>query len=249
MSAPVAVVNRAFAEKFFGGGNPIGKRFGNAGATSSSKLEVVGVIADAKYGDLREQAMPMFYLPLYQYLEDRPYQLHVRSTAAPSTVAAAVRREIQKFDEDVTVDHIMSMKQLIQRLLQHDRMFAILAGLFGLLALLLTSIGVYGVVAYQVTRRTGEIGIRMALGAQRSGILWMIMQELLVLLLVGGIVGFPAAIAAGSLLRSILFGLSPSDPAALIAAALILVAAAGVASFVPARRAALLTPMDALRHE
>jgi len=128
-------------------------------------------------------------------------------------------------------------------------MFAFLASVFGLLALLLTSIGIYGVVAYQVTRRTGEIGIRMALGAQRTDVLWMVMRETLLVLAAGAAIGLPAAVAAARVLRSLLFALGPSDPATIIWATATLVGAGALAGFLPARRAASLTPMDALRHE
>jgi predicted permease len=248
-SPPVAVVNRAFARKFFGEDNPVGKRFGNAGAGSSSQIEIVGVIGDAKYGGLREQPRPMFYLPLFQNLENRPYNVHARMAGNPSAVVAAMRREILSMDQDISVYNVRTINEVIDLLLQHDRMFAVLASVFGLLALLLTSIGIYGVVAYQITRRTGEVGIRMALGAQRRDVLWMFMRETLLVLAAGAAIGLPAAIAAAHPLRSLLFGLEPSDPVTIIWATVTLVGAGALAGFLPARRAASLLPMDALRHE
>jgi predicted permease len=248
-SLPVAIVNRALARKFFGDKNPIGERFGITGPGSSGQIEIVGMIADAKYGGLREQLRPMFYMPLLQHLEERPYEVHVRTASDPSAVIAAVRREIQNMDQDISIYPARTIPEVIQRLLQHDRMFAILASAFGLMALLLTAIGIYGVVAYQVTCRTGEFGIRMALGAQRGSVLWMVMRETLLLLAVGGAIGLPAAIVVGPVLRSILFALEPSDPLTIIWAAGVLVGVGALAGFLPARRAASLTPMDALRHE
>jgi len=245
----VAVVNRAFARRFFAGENPVGKRFGAAGAGSSSQIEIVGIIGDAKYGNLREQPQPMFFLPLFQNFEERPYQVHVRTAGDPGAVIAAIRRGIQAMDQDISIYDVRTIKEVIHSLLQHDRMFAFLASVFGLLALLLTSIGVYGVVAYQVTRRTGEIGIRMALGAQRIDVLWMVMRETLSLLAVGAVLGLPAAVAAAQVLRSLLFGLGPSDPPTLVWAAATLAGAGALAGFLPARRAASVSPMDALRHE
>ena len=248
-SPPVAVVNRAFARRFFAGENPVGKRFGAAGPGSSSQIEIVGVIGDAKYGGLREQPQPMFYLPLFQNLQERPYQLHVRTAGDPAAAIAAIRREVQAMDQDISIDDVRTINEVIHTLLLHDRMFAFLASAFGLLALLLTSIGIYGVVAYQVTRRTGEIGIRMALGAQRTDVLWMVMRETLLVVAAGAALGLPAAVAAAQVLRSLLFGLGPSDPSATIWATATLAGASALAGFLPARRAAALSPMDALRHE
>jgi predicted permease len=248
-SPPVAVVNRAFARRFFAGENPIGKRFGAAGPGSSSQIEIVGIIGDAKYGDLRERPQPMFYLPLFQNLEDRAYQVHVRTAGEPGAAVAAIRREIQAMDQDLSINDARTINDVIHGLLQRDRMFAFLASVFGLLALLLTSIGIYGVMAYQVTRRTGEIGIRMALGAQHRDVLWMVMRETLLVLAAGAVLGLPAAVAAAHVLRSLLFALGPSDPATIVWAIATLIGAGALAGFLPARRAASLSPMDALRHE
>ena len=248
-SLPVAVVNRAFAQKFFNGKNPIGERFGNAGHGSSGKIEVVGVIENAKYGGLRDQPTPMFYLPLFQHLEDRSYEVHVRVAGDLPAVIAGVRREIQNMDPDISVYPARTIPEVIRRMLQHDRMFAVLAGAFGLLALLLTSIGIYGLVAYQVVRRTNEIGIRIALGAQRRDILWIVVRETLLLMAVGVGIGLPAAVAAGRALRSILFALQPSDPVTITWAAVVLVGVGAFAAFLPARRATNVDPMEALRYE
>ena len=244
-SPPVAVVNRAFARRFFGGENPVGRRFRN----SITQFEIVGLIGDAKYGHLREQPQPMFYLPLFQHLQDRSYYIHARTVGDSAPIIAAMRHEIQAMDPDISIDRVRTIDEVVHDLLRPDRMFAVLASVFGLLALLLTSIGIYGVVAYQVTRRTGEIGIRMALGAQRTDVLWMVMRETLVVLAAGAALGLPAAVASAHVLRSLLFGLAPSDPSAIALAATALTAAGALAGFLPARRAVSLSPMDALRHE
>ena len=248
-SSRVAVVNQAFVRKFLGDDNPLGKRFGNAGAGSSSQIEIVGVIGDAKYGDLREQPSPMFYLPVLQNLDNRLYEVHVRTAGNPAGVIAAMRREIQAMDPDISVYDVRTIKEVINGLLQHDRMFAVLASVFGILALLLTSIGIYGVMAYQITRRTGEVGIRMALGARRGDVLWMFMRETLLVLAAGAALGLPAALALAHILRSLLFGLDPSDPATLIWAMATLVAAGALAALLSARRATRVEPMVALRYE
>jgi predicted permease len=248
-SPRIAVVNRAFGRKFFGDDNPVGKRFGNGGAGSSSQIEIVGVIGDAKYGDLREEPDPMFYLPLFQNFQDRSYYVHARMAGNPSAVIAAMRREIQAMDPDISIYRARTINEVVDRLLQHDRMFAVLASVFGLLALALTSIGVYGVVAYQITRRAGEVGIRLALGAQRRDVLWMFMREMLMVLAAGAAIGLPAALAVGHTLRSLLFGLEPFDPMTIIWATLTLVAVGALACFLPARRATKVDPMVALRYE
>ena len=247
-SPPVAVVNRAFAREFFGQDNPVGKRFGNL-ASASTAIEIVGVIADAKYGDVREKLAPMFYRSLFQAFQERPYYVHVRTAGESAGVIAAVRREIQAIDPDVSVYDVATMNQVIDRVLQPDRMFAVLAGTFGLLALLLTSIGIYGVVAYQTTRRTGEVGVRMALGAQRRDVLWMFLRETLLVLAVGAALGVASAVAAGHVLGSLLFGLEPSDPLTMAGAVAALAGAGALAAFLPARRATKVDPMVALRYE
>jgi macrolide transport system ATP-binding/permease protein len=248
-STVVAMVNRAFARKFFNGNNPIGERFGDAGPGSSGKIEIVGVIGDAKYGGLREQPAPMFYLPLFQHLENRSYQVHVRTENDLPAVIAAVRQEILNIDPDVSVYPARTIPEVIQGLLQHDRMFAVLASTFGLLALLLTSVGIYGLVACQVAQRTNEIGIRMALGARRQNILWIVLSETLLLTTVGIGIGVPAVIAAGGVVRSILFGLPPSDPVTIVLAATTLIGIGAFAAFLPARRATKIDPIVALRCE
>jgi predicted permease len=248
-SPPVAVVNRAFARRFFNDENPIGKRFGDRGPGSSSLIEIVGVISDAKYGDVREQPQPMFYKPLFQNLEKRPYRVHARTGGNPAAVIADMRREIQSMDQDASVYNVRTIDEIVHQLLQHDRMFALLASAFGLLALLLTSIGIYGVVAYQVARRTSEIGLRMALGAERRDVLWMTLRESLVSVAMGIALGVPAAWVASRLISSMLYGLTPHDPATIVGAALLMLAIAGLAAFLPARRATKIDPMVALRYE
>jgi predicted permease len=248
-SPAVAVVNRAFAQRFFHGKNPIGEHFGSSGPGSSGNIEIVGMIADAKYSGLRAPPQPMFYRPLYQELVDRSYNVHVRAAGDLPAVVAAVRREIQNMDPDLSVYPAQTISEIVEGLLQHDRMFAVMAGVFGLLALLLTAVGTYGMVAWQVTRRTQEIGIRLALGAERRNIFWIVLRETLRFVAIGVGIGVPAAVFAGGALRSVLFGVPPSDPATIAGAAAMLIAVALLASYIPARRAAKVEPMEALRYE
>lgn len=245
----VAVVNRAFARKFFNDENPIGKRFGDQGPGSSSLIEIVGVTADAKYGNVREELRPMFYRPLFQNFEKRPYQVHVRTAGNPAAVIEGIRREIQSMDQDISVYNVRTIDEVVHRLLQHDRMFAVLASAFGLLALVLTSIGIYGVVAYQVARRTAEIGLRMALGAERHDVLWLTLRESLILVAIGIALGVPAAWGATRFISGILYGLTPHDPATMLGAAFLVLGIAALAAYLPARRAARVDPMAALRYE
>ena len=191
----------------------------------------------------------MFYMPLFQHFEERPYHVHVRMAGDPGAVVQALRRDIQAIDPDISVYNISTINAAQDSLLQDNRMFAVLASVFGLLALLLTSIGIYGVVAYQMTRRMGEVGIRMALGAQRRNVLWMFMRETLTVLAVGAALGVPSAIAAAHLLRSLLFGLKPSDPSTILGALATLALAGALAAYLPARRATKVDPMVALRFE
>ena len=248
-SPRVAVVNLAFARKCFHQEDPIGQRFGDRGPNSSSGIEIVGVIGDAKYRDVRQQPPAMFYQPLAQDFEKRPYELHVRTAVKPSTEIAAIRREIQTIDGAASVYDVRTIEQVVEDSLQHDRMFALLASAFGLLAMVLTSVGIYGVMAHQVARRTAEIGIRMALGADRRDILWMTLRDSLKAVTVGVVLGIVAAWVASRLIASTLYGINPHDPAITTAAAFLILVVASATALIPARRAARLDPMVALRHE
>jgi predicted permease len=248
-SPRVAVVNLAFARKFFHQENPIGRRFGDLGPNSGSGIEIVGVIADAKYRDARQQPPPMFYRPLAQNFDKRPYELHVRTAVKPSTEITAIRREIQAIDGAASVYDTRTIEQVVGDSLQHDRMFALLASAFGLLALVLTSVGIYAVMAHQVARRTAEIGIRMALGADRRDILWMTLRDSLKVVAIGVALGLMAAWAASRLIASALYGLSAHDPAITAVAAFSILVVTGAAALLPARNAARLDPMVALKRE
>jgi len=248
-SPRVAIVNRAFARKFFNQENPIGQRFGDRGANSTGQIEIVGIIGDAKYRDVREPSPPMFYKPLSQNFEKRPYELHVRTAPHASTEIAAIRHEIRSLDGDASVYNARTIAQVVDDLLQHDRMFAVLASAFGLVALVLTSIGIYASMAHQVARRTAEIGLRMALGADRHDILWMTFRDSLNVVAIGIALGMPGSWLASRLISSMLYGLTAHDPATTVGAAFLVLLVAGLAAFLPARRAAGLDPLVALRHE
>ena len=245
----VALVNQSFARRFYAAENPIGKRFGDRGQTSSGRYEIVGVVGDAKYGSVREQIGPMVFHPLWQAPAMASCVLHIRTVAEPAALARSIRREILAIDGEALISEIRTLPQVVRDQLREDRMFATLASFFALLALALGAIGIYGIVAYRVARRTAEIGIRMALGAQKSDVLWLIMRETLVLLAAGAAIGIPAALAAARLIKSLLFALDPSDPLTLACATAVLFAAGGLAGFLPARQAASVEPTLALRSE
>jgi predicted permease len=245
----VAVVNRSFAHRFFGNENPLGKHFGDSGQASSGRYEIVGVVGDAKYGSVREKPSPMVFHPIEQEPPLDSYVLHVRTVSQPAALMPSIRREVQAVDGEALISDVRTLPQIVHSQLRQDRMFATLASFFALLALALGAIGIYGIVAYRVAHRTAEIGVRMALGAQKRDVLWLILRETLVLLAAGAAVGIPAALAAARLVRSLLFGLQPSDPLTVACATAVLFAAGALAGFLPARRAASVEPTLALRSE
>jgi predicted permease len=245
----VAVVNRAFAQRYYGGANPIGRRFGDRGEASSTRYEIVGVVADAKYGAVRDAAGPMVFHPLWQEPPRASYVVHVRADGDPAALGPSIQRRIEAIDGDALVSNIRTLPGVLRGQLRQDRMFATLAGFFALLALALSAIGIYGIVAYRVARRTAEIGVRMALGAGRGDVLWMVLRETFALLLAGMAAGIPAALAAARLIKSQLFGLGPFDPATVVVATVTLFAAGTLAGFLPARKAAAADPLRALRQE
>ena len=248
-SPRVAVVNRTFARRFFGAANPIGRRFGDSGAASSGRYEIVGVVADAKYGSVREQVLPMAFYPLTQYPPRAACVLHVRAAQNSGALAALIRREIQALDGGALVSDLRTITDVLWNQLRQDRMFAALAGFFAALALALGAIGIYGILAYRVARRTPEIGVRIALGAQRRDVLWLVMREILVLLAIGAAMGAPAAVATARLVKGLLFALDPLDPATVAVAGAALFAAGTLAGYLPARRASSIEPLAALRSD
>src|SRR6185437_5800632 len=250
-SAPkIAVVSEAAARKFFGSHNAIGRRFGIDGAKSSGDIEVVGIAADAKYSHIREEDPPVAYIPCLQNL-DRLGSMHfeVRTAANPLDLVPSIRRVLRSLNKDIPLADVKTQTQLISQTLFHERLFARLTGLFSLLSLLLACVGLYGIMSYAVTRRTREIGIRMALGAERRDILIKVLRETLFTVIIGVAIGIPAALAATHVIKSQLFGLTATDPATVAGATLILVLTAAIAGYIPARRASRVDPTIALREE
>ena len=249
-AAKVGVINQAMAHYYFGDANPIGRRFSLPGWRGDSRwLEIVGVIQDARYHSLREPAPPQAYIPFLQSPESGSMTFEVRAMMDPVSLAAGVRRVIQQADSRLPIFDVKTLSEQVDESLVQERLVASLSSLFGLLALSLASVGLYGVMAHAVSRRTNEIGIRMALGAQRGQILGMVMRETLLLVILGVTVGIPVAMGASRLIRSELYGLSPSDPLTISMTALVMLGVAGLAGYLPARRATNVDPMVALKYE
>jgi predicted permease len=244
----VAVISESMAQRFFPNASPLGKRFGTDEPESAKDIEVVGVVKDAKYGELTEQLRPMVFYPLSQ--KPGPLSnLVVRFNGPPDTVVPALRQAIKQVNHNLPIDDVVSMSDHIGRSLVQQKLVARVASFFGLLALLLACIGLYGVMSYAVARRTNEIGIRMALGAQSRGVLWLVLREVLMLIGIGLTIGLLAAFATTRTASSLLFGLKPNDPLTIAAASLLLLVVALFAGYLPARRAARVDPMVALRDE
>ena len=243
----VVVVNETFAKRYFPVQDPLGKHISLSGA-KGPWLEVIGLARDGKYITLGEAPAPFVYQSLAQRHESG-MSLMVRTRSDPANFLASVRREVQAVEKNLPVTNLRPMTELLSNSLYSARMGAGLLGVFGLLALLLAAIGLYGVMAYSVTRRTREIGIRMALGAQRGDVLRLVLREGMTLVGVGIFLGLLGAFALTRLLASFLYGVSTTDPSTFIGIALFLAAVALLASFIPARRASKVDPMIALRYE
>jgi predicted permease len=247
-SQKVAVVSESMAQLFFPSGSPVGKRFGIDGPDSTEAIEVIGVVKDAKYGDLTETASPIAYYP-YSQLPDVLGNLVVRFSGPASAVVPQVRQTIKQINRNLPIDDVVTLSDHVGRSLVQQKLVARLASFFGLLALLLACVGLYGVMSYGVARRTNEIGIRMALGAQNLSVLWLVLREALLLVVIGLVAGVLASLALTKTAESLLYELKPNDPLTIALATFVLTAVALIAGYLPARRAARVDPMVALRDE
>jgi predicted permease len=247
-SAPkAAVINEAAVKKYFPNENPVGQRFGSS-LENSGEIEIVGVLRDAKYNSLRDPAPPTMYVP---YLQARPggSVIVVRTAAAPASATSGVREAVRQVDSNLPMMDISTQLEQVERRFAQEKIFAQAYTLFGGLALLLAGIGLFGLMSYSVSRRTNEIGIRMALGARSQDVLGLVMRESMILVAVGIAIGMAVALSVSRFVATLLFGLAPNDAFSVAAATGIMVVVAGLAGFLPARRASRVDPMVALRYD
>jgi len=251
--APVAaVVNQVFAEKYFHGQNPVGRHFGLGGKANATDLEIVGIARTARYSSLKREIPPVTYIAWIQAPKSRQLRemiFELRASGDPLALSKTVRQIVNEVGPQVPVADITTQSRRIDQTISQERTFAQLCACFGALALLMACVGLYGTMAYAVARRTGEIGIRMALGATRGRVVRMILREVAVLSAFGLLVGLVAAYQTTVFLKSFLFGVKPNDPFAIGGSVAILIACALLAGYLPAFRASRIDPMAALRNE
>jgi len=250
-SPQVAVVSERFAKVNFGDRNPLGQRLIiEKGKTVARDMEIVGVSRDTHYGGLKQQIPPVVFFPYDQgYPPPDDVVFELRTAGDPLAYVNAVREIVRRADARVPVADIRTQAAEIDRSINEERTLARLCLVFALVALTIASVGLYGTVAYNVARRTSELGIRMALGAQRGRLVWLVLREVLLLAGIGIAVSVPAALVASKLVESFLFGMKRNDPWALATAVATLLAAALMAAYLPARKASSIDPMVALRNE
>lgn len=249
LAPKVALVNETFAKHFFPNQSPIGKHLVQSKGNAKPDIEIVGVVRDSKHSGLSERVGRFYYLPYLQKPESRRLALFVRTAAERGALPTEVRRRIREIDSNLPVVDLGWMQDHVEESVYIERLVAWLGGAFGVLATLLAAVGLYGVIAYVTASRTTEIGIRMALGAQRRDVLWLVLHETLLLALVGAAVGLAGSLATTRLVAALLFGLSPTDPAMISLAVLVMILVAGLAAYLPARMATKVDPVVALRHE
>jgi predicted permease len=250
-STKSVVVNQALADYFFPHGDAIGHQFTIADPGVPGSWQIVGVVQETKYNSVREKPQRMIYLPLAQLSKDDAfaYWLQVRASGDPASIAGEVRSAIAEIDPNLPLLDVKTIGEQVDLFMDNERLISELSSFFSLLALALACIGLYGVMTYSVVRRTNEIGIRLALGAQSGGVLWMVLKESLWLLGIGVAVGIPVTLAVTRVIQSQLFGLSSSDPITILAAVVAIGLVTLLAAYFPARRASRVDPMVALRYE
>jgi putative ABC transport system permease protein len=251
-STKVLIVNETAARQFFGNANPVGRVIHSVAEPGYPEAiyEIVGLVRDTKYADLREPIQPVAFAPQTQHPEDAPWvRFIIRTATAQPQITAALRQTLAKVSPDISIVESRVFRQQVRESLVREQFMAYLAGFFGVLAALLSAIGLFGVVSYMVARRRNEIGIRLALGSSRRGVVMLIVREMTLVLAIGLAIGSAAALATARSATTLLFGLAPHDAPTLAASAILLAVTAFLASWLPAFRASGLDPMTALRDE
>jgi predicted permease len=247
----VAVVNQALVRHFFPGQDPIGKAFSTEGSDSPNRkrIHIVGVVADTRYSDLKQDPPPLHFDLYRQTPGIGGVTYIIRTQMAPGAIVPSLRAAIQKIDRNLPLMDVRTQQQQIDATMQQERIFASLTAGFGLLALALACVGIYGIMAYTVSQRTNEIGIRLALGAERNQVRGMVLREAAWLAVLGVAAGLAVALGLAQLVKSMLYGLRPGDPASFAGGGCLLLGVALIAAWIPALRASRVEPMEALRHE
>ena len=247
-SQKVAIISERMARTLFPPGNPIGRHYLIGSPSRNNDREVIGIVKDVKFGDLQEDPETLDYIPYTQrndYLSD----FEVRYTGNFNAVSSSVQEAIHDVSHTLPITRVTTLEEQVARSITNQRLVAQLSAFFGMLAVFLCCIGIYGLMSYVVARRTNEIGIRMALGAERSSVRWLVVREVLGLVAIGVGVGVPVALAGGRVISNMLFGLRGSDPTSMFIAVAVMLAVAVIAGYLPARRASRIEPMVALRYE
>jgi predicted permease len=247
-SQHVVIISEHTAKVLFPGSNPLGRHYGLGDNKPENDVTVIGIAKDVKFGDLAEDPVNLDYMPYTQ----RPWgfgDFEVRYTGSYAPIAAAVQQTIHSVDRNLPITDVTTLNEQVARTLTSQRVVAQLSTFFGLLAAFLSCIGIYGLMSYVVSRRTNEIGIRMALGAARLNVGWLVMREILLLVAVGIAVGIPITLAGSRMVENMLYGFRGTDPASLAGVVLLLLLVAVMAGYLPARRASRVDPMVALRYE
>jgi predicted permease len=246
-SPKVVMINQAAARKYFANEDPVGQRFGSSLETAG-QLEVVGIVRDVKYDSVRDAAPPTMFVPYAQTRVGNAV-FEVRTRSAPAAITGAVREAVRRIDQNLPVMDVSTQLEQVEMRFQQERFLAQAYTTFGVVALLLAALGLFGLMSYNVARRTNEIGIRMALGAQRRDVLRLVMRESMILVIVGVVAGLALALFASRFVATLLYGVPPTDLIALALAILVMLTVSAVAGYIPARRASRVDPMVALHYE